>query len=73
MGYTRFFNPPKEWRVGDAATDESIDRRDGSVYYFHHDDIVLAVNVALVTGRPLFLQAPPAPANRRWRGPLPAT
>lgn len=58
MGYTRFFNPPKEWRVGDAGTDESIDRRDGSVYYFHHDDIVLAVNVALVTGRPLFLQGP---------------
>jgi MoxR-like ATPase len=56
MGYTKFFQPEKEWRVGDAATDESIDRRDGKVYYFHHDDIVLAVNVALVTGRPLFLQ-----------------
>src|SRR5438034_9521424 len=58
MAYTRFFDPPKEWRVGNAETDESIDRRDGSVYYFHHDDIVLAVNVALVTGRPLFLQGP---------------
>jgi MoxR-like ATPase len=58
MTYTKFFDPPQEWRVGEIKPEESIDRRDGSVYYFHHDDIVLAVNVALVTGRPLFLQGP---------------
>jgi MoxR-like ATPase len=58
MTYTKFFNPPQEWSVGEIKPEESIDRRDGSVYYFHHEDIVLAVNVALVTGRPLFLQGP---------------
>ena len=58
MGYTQFFSPPKEWRVESTTPEESIDRRDGSVYYFHDDTIVLAVNVALVTGRPLLLQGP---------------
>lgn len=34
------------------------DRRDGMVYVYHDDDIKLAVNVALVTGRPLLVSGP---------------
>jgi MoxR-like ATPase len=34
------------------------DRRDGAVYVYHDDDIALAVNTALVTGRPLLISGP---------------
>lgn len=34
------------------------DRRDGEVYVYHESDICLAVNVALITGRPLLISGP---------------
>ncbi len=34
------------------------DRRDGETYVYHHPDIQLAVNVALITGRPLLIEGP---------------
>ncbi len=34
------------------------DRRDGETYVYHHPDIALAVNVALITGRPLLIEGP---------------
>jgi len=51
-----YFDPPEEWRAENATTHGSIDSRDGSVYVFHHSDVKLAVNVALATGRPLFVR-----------------
>lgn len=33
-------------------------RRDGETYVYHHADIELAVNVALITGRPLLIGGP---------------
>jgi MoxR-like ATPase len=39
-----------------AALEEPADRRDGEVYVFRaREEVVLAVNVALVTGRPLLI------------------
>ncbi len=40
------------------ATPSGADRRDGMVYVYHHSDIQLAVNVALITGRPLLIEGP---------------
>jgi MoxR-like ATPase len=34
------------------------DRRDGETYVYYHPDISLAVNVALITGRPLLVEGP---------------
>src|SRR5213595_2697985 len=56
MSYLKNFDPPTTYQAIDATAENSVDRRDGSVYVFHVDDIVLAVNVALATGRPLFLR-----------------
>ncbi len=60
MSYTKVFDPlplqdfrtEKEKRSPGAG-----DRRDGMIYRYT-DDIVLAVNVALVTGRPLLIRGP---------------
>jgi MoxR-like ATPase len=52
----KYFDPPAEWTAENAAPHGSIDRRDGSVYVFHAPKLRLAVNVALVTGRPLFVR-----------------
>jgi len=56
VAFTAFFNPEDEWKAPDASPQGSIDRRDGSVYVFHERRVRLAVNVALVTGRPLFVR-----------------
>jgi MoxR-like ATPase len=57
MALDAYFRPESEsWRAEDATAHGSIDRRDGSVYVFHNRDVILAVNVALATGRPLFLR-----------------
>lgn len=58
MASTKFFDPPDEWKAPNAAASGSTDRRDGSVYVFHAPRLRLAVNVALVTGRPLFVRGP---------------
>lgn len=56
MTYTPIFKPKAVWRAPDAKPEKSIDCRDGSVYVFHSDRIAFAVNIALATGRPLFLR-----------------
>ena len=57
--YTKFFNPVpllQDFRdVNEKAAREGADRRDGKVY-FYDEDVVLRVNVALATGRPLLVQ-----------------
>lgn len=58
MTYTPIFDPGTKYQASDAVPENSVDRRDGSVYVFHVPDIVLAVNVALATARPLFLRGP---------------
>lgn len=53
--YKRLFDPPKELV---AAGEASVgDRRDGVVYVYD-ERIILAVNVALATGRPLLVRGP---------------
>lgn len=58
MSYTKIFDP------GSALTyrsdfshslEQQMEKRDGEVYVFGDDKIVLAVNVALATGRPLLI------------------
>lgn len=58
MSYARQFDPrPTELFPAARADAGGGDRRDGSVYVYS-DDIVLAVNVALATGRPLLVRGP---------------
>lgn len=74
MSYDKVFDPPMSQVL--AGDGHVADRRDGAVYVYS-DEIVLAINVALVTGRPLLLRGPPgcgkstlAPAVARvlgWR------
>jgi MoxR-like ATPase len=61
MTYNRIFDPgliqvrgPEE---GSAAIEHGGDLRDGSVYVYK-EEIILAVNVALVTNRPLLIRGP---------------
>lgn len=56
MAINAYFNPPEEWKAPDAPPHGGTDRRDGSVYVFHNSEVKLAVNVALATGRPLFVR-----------------
>ena len=56
MTFQRF--EPPGYRLEGAAEAPAGDRRDGKVYVYD-DDIVLAVNVALATGRPLLVSGPP--------------
>jgi MoxR-like ATPase len=59
MTYTKMFNPHPVARFDETETeaDQVGDRRDGSVYVYS-DDIVLAVNVAMATRRPLLVRGP---------------
>lgn len=41
-----------------GADSVGADRRDGRVYVYHDPDIQLAINVALITGRPLLIEGP---------------
>ena len=56
MAINAYFDPPDEWKAPDAVPQGGTDRRDGSVYVFHDAEVKLAVNVALATGRPLFVR-----------------
>jgi MoxR-like ATPase len=59
MNYTKKFDPETPAvSVPAPATPASGDRRDGAIYVYR-PEIVLAVNVALATGRPLLLRGPP--------------
>jgi MoxR-like ATPase len=58
MSYAKHFDPrPTELFPAARADAGGGDLRDGSVYVYS-DDIVLAVNVALATGRPLLVRGP---------------
>jgi MoxR-like ATPase len=52
--YTKEFNPPTTFRAPGQDT-AVADQREGRVYVFN-EDIVLAVNVALATGRPVLVR-----------------
>lgn len=55
--YTRLFNPPKVSAAVQPAGAALGDRRDGVVYVYD-ERIILAVNVAMATGRPLLVRGP---------------
>lgn len=58
MEYKKFFNPQTVERFALHATaTNKADRSDCSVYVYN-DEIVLAVNVAIATGRPLLVRGP---------------
>ncbi len=60
MSYTKVFDPLplQDFRTEkEKSSPGAGDRRDGMIYRYT-DDIVLAVNVALVTGRPLLIRGP---------------
>jgi MoxR-like ATPase len=67
-GYQNDFEP-REFRLGKNAEDSKPgqDTRDGSVYVFE-SNIVLAVRVALSTGRPLLLLGPPGSGKSSLAG-----
>ena len=56
-GYRKTFDPPSSQSFADLAGHTVTDRQDGSIYVYT-DQIVLAVNVALATGRPLLIRGP---------------
>ncbi|MDX2707427.1 MoxR family ATPase [Streptomyces sp. PA03-6a] len=58
MRYTKVFDPQAPGAVGETGADASSGRQDDQVYLFD-EDTVLAVNVALVTRRPLLVLGPP--------------
>src|SRR4051812_5923732 len=58
MGYKKTFDPKTVERFGSRKRCVG-DRRDGQVYVYRGgEQIVLAVNVALATGRPLLVRGP---------------
>ncbi|WNG17699.1 AAA family ATPase [Cystobacter fuscus] len=59
MQYKKIFDPEKPYEPVSTLEmrNHSVDRRDG-ILYEYTESIVLAVNVALATGRPLLLRGP---------------
>jgi MoxR-like ATPase len=59
MPITALFDPPTTYEADAARTTPARpgDQRDGHVYVYD-ESIVLAVNVALATGRPLLIYGP---------------
>lgn len=65
LSYKKIFDPKTTEtfapKVADKSADEAMlyagDRRDGSIYVYN-EDIILAVNVALTTKRPLLIRGP---------------
>jgi MoxR-like ATPase len=57
MEYRKTFNPQPTQTFAEQAKLALADRRDQSIYVYT-DEIVLAVNVALATGRPLLVRGP---------------
>lgn len=58
MRYTKVFDPDAPGAADGSDIGPASDRRDDEVYLFD-DDTVLAVNIALVTRRPLLVLGPP--------------
>jgi MoxR-like ATPase len=57
LAYRRTFNPSPTQTFEEESDVAAGDRRDRSIYVYT-DEIVLAVNVALATGRPLLVRGP---------------
>lgn len=57
MEYRRIFDPRATETFAEDAGPSLADRQDRSIYVYS-DEIVLAVNVALATGRPLLVRGP---------------
>jgi len=57
MTYSKLFDPPLNDVPANAPALSFADRRDSSGYIYT-DSIVLAVNVAIATGRPLRVRGP---------------
>ncbi|MEL6449780.1 MAG: MoxR family ATPase [Pseudomonadota bacterium] len=57
MTYTKLFSPKPAPPAGTTGTDPMVDNADPMAYVFS-DEIVLAVNVALASGRPLLVRGP---------------
>src|SRR5437588_11306946 len=62
MSYKKYFNPPLIQSLeGDLPANETPlsvgDRRDGRVYEYT-EEIILAVNVAIATSRPMLIRGP---------------
>jgi MoxR-like ATPase len=55
MNYKPQFDPTIPLKMSAATNGGVGDRRDGAIYVYKDERIALAVNVALVTGRPLLL------------------
>src|SRR5262245_33001679 len=53
----KLFAPPMTFREDSAAIATLADQREGLVYVFN-EEIILAVNVALATGRPILVKGP---------------
>jgi MoxR-like ATPase len=58
-GYTKLFDPPDEQPRRQDGRAAGADRTVDDVYVYRDDEIVLAVNVALATARPLLVSGPP--------------
>jgi MoxR-like ATPase len=62
MSYTKLFDPTGREDLRndqERAQPTTVDRRDGKIYVYDDvGEIVLAVNIALATGRPLLLSGP---------------
>jgi MoxR-like ATPase len=59
MSYTKLFDP-STMTAGDVETrGHRLGDHAGPAVYVYHDDVVLAVNVALATGRPLLIAGDP--------------
>jgi MoxR-like ATPase len=72
--YKKLFDPTAAVVGADPPTTQTADRRDGRVYVYT-DAVVLAVNVALATGRPLLVLGEPGSGKSslaanaaRWLG-----
>jgi len=57
INYSKTFDPKATQEFAEEAKIAVADRRDRSIYVYT-DEIVLAVNVALATGRPLLVRGP---------------
>lgn len=60
MTYSKLFSPPSTHRIelGREVTQLPAADKRGEIYFFS-EKLILAINVALVTGRPLLLAGPP--------------
>jgi MoxR-like ATPase len=54
----KWFRPNRVEHRQISAEEPAANQREGAIYVYHDDDIILAVNAALATGRPLLVSGP---------------